>query len=297
MSRIGIIGGSGLYQIEGLTNVTSVRIDTPFGDPSDEYITGVLEGREVVFLPRHGKGHRILPTEVNNRANIYGMKVLDVEWIISVSAVGSLKKEFKPTDIVIIDQFFDRTNQARPNTFFGKGLVAHIQFAHPLCPDLRKVLFDSGQAVHASVQWGGTYVNMEGPAFSTLAESRVYQSWGMDVVGMTQMSEARLAREAEICYATMAMVTDYDCWYEEETGHTVSIELVIETVNKNIATAREMIRRTVASLPLERTCRCGNALAGAIMTDKSVWPKETVNRLLPILQKYLPSARSAPQEE
>ncbi len=287
MSRIGIIGGSGLYQIEGLTNVSSVRIDTPFGDPSDEYITGVLEGRDVVFLPRHGKGHRMLPTEVNNRANMYGMKVLDVEWIISVSAVGSLKKEFKPTDIVIIDQFFDRTNQARANTFFGKGMVAHIQFAHPLCPDLRQVLFDSGKTAHANVKWGGTYVNMEGPAFSTLAESRVYQSWGMDVVGMTQMNEARLAREAEICYATMAMVTDYDCWYEEETGHTVSIDLVIETVNKNIATAREMIRHTVARLPQERTCKCCNALAGAIMTDKALWPKETVNQLLPILQKYI----------
>jgi 5'-methylthioadenosine phosphorylase len=287
MARIGIIGGSGLYQIEGLTNVKSVRIDTPFGDPSDEYITGALAGREVVFLPRHGHGHRYLPAEVNNRANIYGMKVLDVEWIISVSAVGSLKKALKPGDIVVIDQFFDRTNQARPNTFFGKGIVAHIPFAHPLCSDLRKTLYDSGQAIGAPVKWNGIYVNMEGPAFSTLAESHVYQSWGMDVVGMTQMNEARLAREAEICYATMAMVTDYDCWYEEETGQTVSIEVMVQTLNQNVATAREMIRKTVARMPLQRSCRCGGALAGAIMTDKSMWPKKTVNALLPLLKKYL----------
>jgi 5'-methylthioadenosine phosphorylase len=287
MARIGIIGGSGLYQIEGLTNVKSVRIDTPFGDPSDEYITGTLNGREVAFLPRHGRGHRYLPTEVNNRANIYGMKVLDVEWIISVSAVGSLKKEFKPTDIVVIDQFFDRTNQARPNSFFGKGIVAHIPFAHPLCNNLREILYESGQAMSAPVKWGGTYVNMEGPAFSTLAESHVYQSWGMDVVGMTQMSEARLAREAEICYATLAMVTDYDCWYEEETGQTVSLDVVIQTLNQNVATVREMIGKTIARLPKERSCGCGSTLSGAIMTDKSIWPKETVNALLPLLKKYL----------
>jgi len=287
MAKIGIIGGSGLYQMAGLTEVQSIRIDTPFGDPSDEFITGVLEGREVVFLPRHGKGHRLSPAEVNNRANIYGMKLLGVEWIISVSTVGSLKKELRPMDIVIIDQFFDRTNQARPSTFFGKGIVAHIPFAHPLCPDLRQALYENGQAAGASVKWGGTYVNMEGPAFSTLAESRVYQSWGMDVVGMTQMNEARLAREAEICYATMAMVTDYDCWYEEETGQTVSAEAVIQTLNQNVAMAQEMIQRTVAHLPPARQCGCPNALASAILTEKSLWPKATINILLPLLQKYI----------
>ncbi len=287
MARIGIIGGSGLYRMAGLSHVQTVHIDTPFGDPSDEYITGRLEGREVVFLPRHGKGHRLSPTEVNSRANIYGMKVLEVERIISVSTVGSLKRDLHPGDLVLIDQFFDRTNQARSNTFFGQGIVAHIPFAHPLCANLRRALFDSGQVCGAPVKWGGTYVNMEGPAFSTLAESRVYQSWGMDVVGMTQMNEARLAREAEICYATLALVTDYDCWYEEETGQTVSIDVVVQTMNKNIATAQEIIRRTVSALPSGRTCACSQALAGAIMTEKSLWPKDTVNRLLPLLQKYI----------
>ncbi len=287
MARIGIIGGSGLYQMAGLSQAQAVHIDTPFGDPSDEYLTGRLEGHEVVFLPRHGKGHRLSPTEVNSRANIYGMKVLEVERIISVSTVGSLKRDLHPGDLVIIDQFFDRTNQARPNTFFGNGIVAHIPFAHPLCADLRRALLNSGQSCGAAVKWGGTYVNMEGPAFSTLAESRVYQAWGMDVVGMTQMNEARLAREAEICYATLALVTDYDCWYEEETGQTVSIDVVVQTMNKNIATAQEIIRRTVAALPTDRTCACGQALAGAIMTEKSIWPRDTVNRLLPLLQKYI----------
>jgi 5'-methylthioadenosine phosphorylase len=287
MARIGIIGGSGLYQMEGLTDIESVKLSTPFGDPSDEYITGMLAGHAVAFLPRHGRGHRILPTEVNNRANIYGMKMLGVERIISVSAVGSLKKELQPTDIVLIDQFFDRTTQARPNTFFGKGIVAHIQFAHPLCPHLRQVLLASGQAMGAPVKWGGTYVNMEGPAFSTLGESQVYRSWGMDVVGMTQMNEARLAREAEICYATMAMVTDYDCWYEAETGHTVSVEVVLQTLNQNVATAREMVRQTILSMPAERSCSCGQALAGAVLTERSAWPKETIDVLGPILQKYV----------
>ncbi len=287
MARIGIIGGSGLYQMEGLTGIQSVKMATPFGDPSDEYMIGSLSGREVVFLPRHGRGHRILPTEVNNRANIYGMKKLGVERIISVSAVGSLKKELKPTDIVLIDQFVDRTNQARPNTFFGNGIVAHIQFAHPLCPHLRQVLYQSGQAMAAPVHWGGTYVNMEGPAFSTLAESQVYRSWGMDVVGMTQMNEARLAREAEICYATMAMVTDYDCWYEAETGHTVSVEVVVQTLQQNVARAREMVRQTILNMPAERACSCGRALAGSVLSDRSVWPQETIERLGPIIEKYL----------
>jgi len=287
MPRIGIIGGSGLYQIEGMETIDEINLETPFGEPSDAFVLGKLEGREVVFLPRHGRGHRIMPTEVNNRANIYGMKTLDVAWIISVSTVGSFKKELKPLDIVIIDQFFDRTNQARPNTFFGDGIVAHVQFAHPLCEDLRKILYDAGTEVGASMKWGGTYLNMEGPAFSTLAESRTYQSWGMDVIGMTQMNEAKLAREAEICYATMAMVTDYDCWYEAETGMTVSVDVVIENLNKNVAHAREIIKRAIKALPQEQTCDCANALANAIITDRALWPKETIEKLQPILAKYL----------
>jgi 5'-methylthioadenosine phosphorylase len=287
MPRIGIIGGSGLYQMDGLANVQRLKITTPFGDPSDEYILGTLDGREVVFLPRHGVGHRIMPSELNFRANIYGMKTLDVGWIISVSTVGSFKPEIKPLDIVIIDQFFDRTNQARANTFFGDGIVAHIPFAHPLCKTLSGTLYDMGKNVGANIKMGGTYLNMEGPAFSTLAESRTYQAWGMDVIGMTQMNEAKLAREAEICYATMAMVTDYDCWYEAETGMTVSIEVVIENLNKNVAQAREIIRRAIKSLPEKQACDCAGALSSAIITEKAFWPKETVEKLQPILKKYL----------
>jgi len=287
MPRIGVIGGSGLYQIEGLENVEQVKVETPFGDPSDEFVLGRLEGREVVFLPRHGRGHRISPSELNYRANIYGMKKLDVAWIISVSTVGSFKPELKPLDVVIIDQFFDRTNQGRANTFFGNGIVAHIPFAHPVCNDLAKIVFDAGKEIGASVKWGGTYLNMEGPAFSTLAESRTFQAWGMDVIGMTQMSEAKLAREAEMCYATMAMVTDYDCWYEAETGMTVTIDVVIENLNKNVATAREMIRRAVRSVPEKQECDCAKALANAIITEKSLWPKSTVDKLGLILRKYL----------
>ncbi len=287
MPRIGIIGGSGLYQIEGLENAEHVKVETPFGEPSDEFILGQLEGREVAFLPRHGRGHRISPSELNYRANIYGMKKLDVAWIISVSTVGSFKPEIKPLDIVIIDQFFDRTNQGRANTFFGNGIVAHIPFAHPVCNDLAKIVYNAGKEIGASIKWGGTYLNMEGPAFSTLAESRTFQAWGMDVIGMTQMNEAKLAREAEICYATMAMVTDYDCWYEAETGMTVSIDVVIENLNKNAATAREMIRHAVRAIPEKQDCDCANALANAIITEKSLWPKSTVSKLELILKKYL----------
>jgi len=287
LPRIGIIGGSGLYQIEGLSNIREEKVETPFGSPSDVFITGELSGRKVVFLPRHGRGHRILPTEVNNRANIFAMKKLDVAWIISVSAVGSLKPELKPQDVVIIDQFFDRTNQARANTFFGNGIVAHIQFAQPLCNELRKFLFDAGEKIGASVKWGGTYLNMEGPAFSTLAESQVFRSWGMDVIGMTQMSEARLAREAEISYATLAMVTDYDCWYEAETGTTVSVEMILENLHKNVDTAKKIIIETVKSLPENADCGCRHALSNSFVTDKSLWPSETVENLELILRKYL----------
>ncbi len=287
MPRIGIIGGSGLYQMEGLEGITKKKITTPFGDPSDEYILGKLEGREVVFLPRHGKGHHIMPTEVNNRANIYGMKLLDVQWIISVSAVGSFKAEWKPLDIIIIDQFVDRTTHGRPSTFFGEGIVAHISFAQPLCPNLRKILYDEGVKMQLPIRWGGTYVNMEGPAFSTLAESKLYRSWGMDVIGMTQICEAKLAREAEICYATLAMVTDYDCWWEAETLKSVTVEMVVENLNKNVATAQELIRRAVVQIPQEQNCSCGNALANAIITDRKVWPTNTIQKLGPIIKKYL----------
>ncbi|HOT95782.1 MAG TPA: S-methyl-5'-thioadenosine phosphorylase [bacterium] len=287
MPRIGIIGGSGLYQIEGLEQVREIRVDTPFGDPSDVLTLGRLDGREVLFLPRHGRGHRILPAEVNNRANIWAMKSLDVAWIISVSAVGSLRPELKPLDLVLIDQFVDRTNQARPNTFFGSGIVAHIAFAHPLCTTVGEILTRAASGLGMSVQQGGTYVNIEGPAFSTLAESRLYRSWGMDVVGMTQMNEARLAREAEICYATLAMVTDFDCWWEAETGHTVSVELVVENLRQSSVAAREVIRHSIAAFPETAACSCQKALAGAIITERSAWPEETISRLEPLLQKYL----------
>jgi len=287
MSRIGIIGGSGLYQIEGLKKISEIKIDTPYGAPSDTYVLGALERREIVFLPRHGKGHRILPTELNNKANIYGMKKLDVTYIISVSAVGSLRPELKPQDVVIIDQFFDRTNQARNNTFFGEGIVAHIQFAKPICASLSKILYNAGKECKASIHFGSTYINIEGPAFSTLAESQTYRKWGMDVVGMTQMNEAKLAREAEICYATLAMVTDFDCWYEEETGSTVSAEMILENIHKNVETAKNIIKHAVKFIPETHECECSNALANSLVTDKSMWPQEIVNKLGPIIEKYL----------
>jgi len=287
MPRIGIIGGSGLYQIDGLKAIKKIQLTTPFGSPSDEFVLGELEGREVVFLPRHGRGHRILPVEVNNRANIFGMKTLEVEQILSVSTVGSLKAELKPLDIVIIDQLVDRTNQARPSTFFGEGIVAHIAFAQPLCPSLREVIHQQGLAMGAPVRQGGTYINIEGPAFSTLAESMMHRAWGMDVVGMTQMAEAKLAREAEICYATIALVTDYDCWGEAESLKSVTADMVIETMNQNIATARELVRRVVCALSTERSCSCSQALSTALITDRAVWPEKTIKKLGPIIEKYL----------
>lgn len=287
MSRIGIIGGSGLYQIEGISRLREEKIDTPFGPPSDNLMVGELEGKEVVFLPRHGRGHRLSPSEVNYRANIYALKLLDVAAILSVSAVGSLRPDYKPTDMVIIDNFFDRCLLARPNTFFGEGIVAHVQMAHPLCDRLGRALLESGREIGAVTHAGGTYLNMEGPQFSTLAESQTYRKWGMDVIGMTQMSEARLAREAEICYATLAMVTDFDCWYEAESGHTVSVELVLSYMEKNIKTAKEMLRRTIAKIDSEADCSCRHALAGAILTDRSYWPEETVRKLYPLIKNYL----------
>lgn len=287
MARTGIIGGSGLYAIEGMTHLDEIRIETPFGQPSDAFSIGEFMGHEVVFLPRHGRGHTLLPTEVNYRANIWGFKNLDVSSILSISAVGSLRSDYRPTDVVIIDNFFDRTNQARSSTFFGQGIVAHIAFAHPLCERLRRHLITAGRQTEQTIHDRGIYLNMEGPQFSTLAESQTFRQWGMDVIGMTQMSEARLAREAEMCYATMALVTDFDCWHEAETGGTVSVEMIMNYMSRNTITAKEIIRRTLPLLTNEDDCTCHHALAGAIITDRSFWPENTLTNLKPILKKYI----------
>ena len=282
---IGVIGGSGLYEIEGLTDVQEIRLDTPFGEPSDAYITGTLDGVKMVFLPRHGRGHRLLPSEVPYRANIYGMKKLGVERIISVSAVGSMKEEIVPGHIVIPDQFFDRTAGQRSVTFFGQGIAGHVQFADPVCADLSQVLFASAKAVGATVHQGGTYICIEGPNFSTRAESKIYRSWGVDVIGMTNISEARLAREAEICYGTIALATDYDCWHEEHED--VSVEAVIAIIQQNVATAKKIIKSAVAQLAGSRACPCAEALKYAIMTHKEHIPASTRSRLDVIMGKYL----------
>lgn len=284
MSKIGIIGGSGLYNIEGLKNVESVVVETPFGEPSDKYITGSLEGKDVVFLPRHGTCHTILPSELNYRANIYGMKKLGVSAIISMSAVGSLKKELKPLDMVVIDQFIDRTNQARKSTFFGEGVVAHVVFAEPVCGGLADILYESGQKLGVTMHKGGTYVNMEGPLFSTKAESNLFRSWGMDVIGMTNMPEARLAREAEICYATVAMVTDYDCWHDEE--ETVTIEMILGNLKKNADNAKRIIKEALSRIT-EKPCACQESLKYAIVTQKDNIPAARKKDLAIIIGKYL----------
>ena len=282
--QIGIIGGSGLYAMAELTDREEKTIRTPFGDPSGPYVIGTLRGKRVAFLPRHGVGHRILPSELNFRANIYGMKVLGVERILSASAVGSLKMEYKPLDIVVPDQFFDRT-RGRISTFFGNGIVAHVAFAHPLCHDLSTIAADSAQNVGATVHRGGTYVNMEGPQFSTLAESNLYRSWGMDVIGMTNLQEAKLAREAEICYATLALVTDYDCWHPDHDS--VTVDLIIANLTRNAVTARNTIAEAVGRLDLERTCGCKDALATAIITQAPLVPEQTRKDLAPIIGKYM----------
>lgn len=282
---IGVIGGSGLYEIEGLTNIAEVSIDTPFGAPSDLYITGLLEGVKMVFLPRHGRGHRLLPSEVPYRANIYGMKKLGVQRIISVSAVGSMKEEIVPGHIVIPDQFFDRTQGKRASTFFGQGVTGHVQFADPVCPELSSVLYDAGQRAGATVHNGGTYICIEGPNFSTRAESKIYRSWGVDVIGMTNIPEARLAREAEICYGTVALATDYDCWHD---GHDdVTVEAVLAIIRQNVAMARNIIKHAVGALAAVPRCACGEALQFAIMTDHALIPEQTRRDLAPILGKYL----------
>ena len=283
-AEIGIIGGSGLYSMPGLTKIKELRLRTPFGQPSDPYVLGTLEGRKVAFLARHGRGHRILPTELNFRANIYGFKQLGVERIVSVSAVGSLKEEHKPMEFVIPDQFFDRTRH-RVDTFFGNGIVAHISFADPICPQLARVLETACKKAGVVGKRGGTYLCMEGPQFSTKAESNVYRSWGMDVIGMTNLQEAKLAREAEICYSTAAMVTDYDCWHP---GHdSVTVDQVVSVLMKNAENACAMVRETVAAMPKTRSCKCGSALAHAIQTDRKAIPAAARKRLGLLLDKYL----------
>ena len=283
-AEIGIIGGSGLYSMPGLTDVREVKQQTPFGDPSDPYVLGALEGRKVAFLARHGRGHRILPTELNFRANIYGFKQLGVARIVSVSAVGSLKEEHKPLEFVIPDQFFDRTRH-RVDTFFGEGIVAHIAFAEPVCPQLAQVVEAACKRAGVTGKRGGIYLCMEGPQFSTKAESNVYRSWGMDVIGMTNLQEAKLAREAEICYVTLAMVTDYDCWHPHHDS--VTVDQVVAVLLKNAENACQVVRQTVAAMPTKRNCKCGAALAHAILTDRDKIPPATRQKLKLILEKYL----------
>ena len=285
MDKIGIIGGSGLYEIEGFVAEKWTEVNTPFGSPSDELLIGKLDGREVVFLPRHGRGHRILPSELNHRANIWAMKQLGVSWIISASAVGSLQQEYSPCDIVLIDQFVDNTKQSAAHTFFGEGIVGHIPFAEPICEKLRQILLDASQSEAVKIHDRGTYVNMEGPAFSTRAESLRNQQMGFDVIGMTNLGEARCAREAEIAYATLAMVTDYDCWKEEE--EPVSVETVVACLQKNATSAKSIIEKAIPKIPDSPTRPSHKALDNAIMTQKSAWPSETVDKLKPIIARFL----------
>ena len=284
--KIGIIGGSGLYQMPELTNVHEVPVDTPFGKPSDAFIVGELDGVEVAFLPRHGRGHKLLPTELPFRANIYALKLLGVDYILSVSAVGSLQEKYKPTDMVIPDQFFDRTRaRAKESTFFGEGIVGHVTFAHPVCNELGDILEESCKSIGVTVHRDGTYICMEGPAFSTKAESNVYRQWGMDVIGMTNLQEAKLAREAEIAYATLALVTDYDCWYE---GHdSVTVEMVIEYLNKNVRNAQLILKDAVKRVSEKQTPnQYRDAIKNAIFTAPNHWPAETFKKLEAIIGKY-----------
>ena len=283
-AEIGIIGGSGLYSMPGFEAQEEVAIETPWGSPSDSYVVGTLAGKPVAFLARHGRGHRISPSELNFRANIYGMKSLGVERIISLSAVGSLKEEHRPLDFIIPDQFFDRT-RGRASTFFGEGLVAHISFAHPVCPQLAGVVCAACQAAGVNAKKGGTYLCMEGPAFSTLAESNVYRSWGMDVIGMTNLQEAKLAREAEVCYVTVAMVTDYDCWHPDHDA--VTVNEIIDHLMKNAENAARVVAGAVAAMPAGRACQCGSALANAIITDRKLIPDAARKKLDLIVGKYL----------
>ena len=286
MPKIGVIGGSGLYSMPGFTGQREVTVETPFGAPSDNYIVGELEGREIAFLARHGRGHRISPSELNFRANISGMKSLGVERIVSLSAVGSLKEEHKPLDFVIPDQFVDRT-LGRISTFFGEGLVAHVSFADPICPQLAATVTSACQTAGVNVKKGGTYICMEGPMFSTKAESNLYRSWGMDVIGMTNLQEAKLAREAEICYVTVAMVTDYDCWHAEHDA--VEVTDIIRVLTQNAANAARVVAEAVKAMPADRVCKCGSSLQHALITDKKLVPAATIRKLGPIVSKYFQS--------
>ena len=281
--QIGIIGGSGLYDMADVTDRSEVTLTTPFGEPSGPYVLGTLRGKRVAFLARHGAGHRLSPSELNFRANIFGMKLLGVEYILSASAVGSLKHEYKPLDIVFPDQFIDRT-RGRISTFFGRGLVAHVGFAHPFCRILSGVAYESGQRSGATVHRGGTYVCMEGPQFSTLAESQLYRSWGADIIGMTNLQEAKLAREAEICYTTIALVTDYDCWHPEHDS--VTVEMVIANLTQNAKTAQQIIANAVDALPFQRTCEYASALKYALITRPEAIPAQTRQELEPLVGKY-----------
>jgi 5'-methylthioadenosine phosphorylase len=283
---VGIIGGSGLYEMEGFTEVREVAVDTPFGSPSDLFRVGMLEGRRVAFLPRHARGHRILPHELPFQANIFALKALGVERILSVSAVGSLKEKYAPLHMVIPDQFVDRTLQ-RKSTFFGRGLVAHVAFAHPFCPDLSGRMAESCREAGATHHVGGTYVCIEGPHFSTRAESELYRSWGMDIIGMTNLTEAKLAREAEICYSTLAMVTDYDCWHPDHDS--VTAEYVMGNLGKNAATARAVLRAAVRRIPegAARECECAHALKSALMTPPDLVPDQMKKDLAPLIGKYV----------
>jgi 5'-methylthioadenosine phosphorylase len=282
--KIGIIGGSGLYDMAELTDREERKVRTPFGDPSDPYVIGTLRGKRVAFLARHGAGHRYTPTELNYRANIFGLKTLGVEYILSASAVGSLQERYVPQHLVIPDQFFDRT-KGRVSTFFGNGLVAHVAFAHPVCERLGDVAYEACTSVGATVHRGGTYVCMEGPQFSTLAESKLYRSWAMDIIGMTNLQEAKLAREAEICYATIALVTDYDCWHPEHDS--VTVDMIIQNLVANAKTAQQVIAEAVEALPYERTCDCANALQHAIITRPDAVPAKVKLDLAPIIGRYL----------
>ena len=282
--QIGIIGGSGLYDMEELTDREEIRLSTPFGEPSGPYVTATLRGQRVAFLARHGAGHKIMPSELNFRANIFGFKLLGVERIFSASAVGSFKEDYPPLDVVIPDQFLDRT-RGRIGTFFGGGMVVHASFAHPICPDLSRIAYESAKAAGARAHFGGTYVCMEGPQFSTLAESRLYKSWGMDVIGMTNLQEAKLAREAEICYTTIALVTDYDCWHPEHDN--VTVDMIVANLTANAEMAKRLIADAVGRIPAERNCFCADALSAAIITSPDAIPQKVKEELAPLIGKYV----------
>ncbi len=285
MAVVGVIGGSGLYQIEGIDKVKETAIKTPFGEPSDKFITGTLAGTEVVFLPRHGRGHRISPSEINYRANIYGMKKLGVQAIISVSACGSLKEEYKPMDFLIPDQFIDRTRKGRKDTFFTDGIVAHVAFADPISKEIADIIDQSAKKLKIKAHRGGTYVNMEGPQFSTKAESNLYRSWGADVIGMTNLTEAKLAREAEISYATLAAVTDYDCWHPSHDS--VTVEMIIAYLNKNVANAKNILKAAIPTVGKLKSFSAANALQFAIITNRDMIPAKTKKELAVIIGKYI----------